>query len=62
MLAELIERAVEGDGPESELAVGELEDVANDARAVPVALGKREEDEEPVPPHVGGHGRLYNSV
>jgi hypothetical protein len=31
VLAELIERTVEGDGPESQLATGELEDVADDA-------------------------------
>ena len=40
VLAELIERTVERHGPESELATGELEDVADDAGAVPVALGE----------------------
>jgi hypothetical protein len=62
MLAELIERAIEGDGPESQLATGELEDVSDDAGAVAVALGERKQDVEPVAPHVGGHGRLYTSV
>ena len=40
VLAELVERAVEGDGPESELPAGELQDVADDTGAVPVALGQ----------------------
>ena len=62
VLTELIERAIEGDGPEPQLTTGEIEDVTDDARTVPVALGEGEEDEEPVSPQVGGHGRLYYTV
>jgi hypothetical protein len=40
VLAELVERPVEGDGPETQLAGGEIEDVADDAGAVPIALGE----------------------
>ena len=62
ILAELVERSVERDGPEPQLAGGELEDVTDDPRAVPIALGERKENEEPVSSHVGGHGRLYSTV
>ena len=53
LLGELVERAVERDGPELQRTVRELEYVSHDAGAVSVALGEGEEDEEPVSAHDG---------
>lgn len=64
LFVELVEGAVERDGPELELTIRKFENVAHDRRAMAIAVSEREKDVEPVTAHAGSEavGALYWTV